>query len=100
MLRAVLISLLFIVGLIFVFQNQLIFLDEYTIYLDFFFYKIGEKTVPNSILIASSFILGFLVCIISIGIGTIKKSIKIGELQKKIISLESSINDKVEKIDQ
>ena len=48
----------------------------------------------------SSFILGFLVCIISIGIGTIKKSIKIGELQKKIISLESSINDKVEKIDQ
>ena len=46
MLRAVLISLLFIVSLIFVFQNQLIFLDEYTIYLDFFFYKIGEKTVP------------------------------------------------------
>ena len=100
MLRAVLISLLFIVGLIFVFQNQLIFLDEYTIYLDFFFYKIGEKTVPNSVLIASSFILGFLVCIISIGIGTIKKSIKIGELQKKIISLESSTSDKVEKIDQ
>ena len=56
--------------------------------------------MPNSILITSSFILGFLVCIISIGIGTIKKSIKIGELQKKIISLESSTSDKVEKIDQ
>ncbi|GIR28556.1 hypothetical protein CM15mP43_01800 [bacterium] len=99
MLRAVLISLLFIVSLIFVFQNQLIFLDEYTIYLDFFFYKIGEKTVPNSILIASSFILGFLVCIISIGIGTIKKVLKL-ESCKKIISLESSTSDKVEKIDQ
>ena len=55
--------------------------------------------MPNSVLIIISFFLGVLICLISIGIGTIRKSIKIGELQKKITALETNQNSEVKKID-
>ena len=99
MIRATLISLLFVLCVIFVSQNQEVFLAEFILSLDLFFYKFNNKDMPNSVLIIISFFLGVLICLISIGIGTIRKSIKIGELQKKITALETNQNSEVKKID-
>ena len=85
--------------MLFLFSKSRSFLAEFILSLDLFFYKFNNKDMPNSVLIIISFFLGVLICLISIGIGTIRKSIKIGELQKKITALETNQNSEVKKID-
>ena len=73
----------------YVFSNQQVFLSEFNLSLDIFFYSFENEIVSNSILIIISFFIGVIICLISIGITVVQKSMKITELQKKIASIES-----------
>ena len=89
MIRASLISIIFVLTVIFIFQNQQVFLSEFNLSLDIFFYSFENEIVSNSILIIISFFIGVIICLISMGITVVKRSMKITELQKKIASIES-----------
>jgi hypothetical protein len=89
MIRASLISIIFVLTVIFIFQNQQVFLSEFNLSLDIFFYSFENEIVSNSILIIISFFIGVIICLISIGITVVQRSMKITELQKKIASIES-----------
>ena len=89
MIKASLISIIFVLTVIFIFQNQQVFLSEFNLSLDIFFYSFENEIVSNSILIIISFFIGVIICLISMGITVIQRSIKISELQKKIASIES-----------
>ncbi|NSW97961.1 MAG: DUF1049 domain-containing protein [Deltaproteobacteria bacterium TMED126] len=89
MIKASLISIIFVLTVIFIFQNQQVFLSEFNLSLDIFFYSFENEIVSNSILIIISFFIGVIICLISIGITVVQKSMKITELQKKIASIES-----------
>lgn len=89
MIKASLISIIFVLTVIFIFQNQQVFLSEFNLSLDIFFYSFENKIVSNSILIIISFFIGVIICLISMGIAVIQRSMKISELQKKIASIES-----------
>ena len=70
-------------------QNQQVFLSEFNLSLDVFFYSFENEIVSNSLLIIISFFIGVILCLISMGITIVQKSMKITELQKKITSIES-----------
>ncbi|MEL0080922.1 MAG: lipopolysaccharide assembly protein LapA domain-containing protein [bacterium] len=89
MIKASLISIIFVLTVIFIFQNQQVFLSEFNLSLDIFFYSFENEIVSNSILIIISFFIGVIICLISMGITVIQRSMKITELQKKIASIES-----------
>ena len=89
MIKASLISIIFVLTVIFIFQNQQVFLSEFNLSLDIFFYSFENEIVSNSILIIISFLIGVIICLISIGITVVQRSMKITELQKKIASIES-----------
>lgn len=89
MIKASLISIIFVLTVIFIFQNQQVFLSEFNLSLDIFFYSFENEIVSNSILIIISFFIGVIICLISIGITVVQRSMKITELQKKIASIES-----------
>jgi|TARA_B100001540_G_scaffold266785_1_gene248012 hypothetical protein len=89
MIKASLISIIFVLTVIFIFQNQQVFLSEFNLSLDIFFYSFENEIVSNSILIIISFFIGVIICLISMGITVVKRSMKITELQKKIASIES-----------
>ena len=89
MIRASLISIIFVLTVIFIFQNQQVFLSEFNLSLHIFFYSFENEIVSNSILIIISFFIGVIICLISMGITVVKRSMKITELQKKIASIES-----------
>lgn len=89
MIKASLISIIFVLTVIFIFQNQQVFLSEFNLSLDIFFYSFENEIVSNSILIIISFFIGVIICLISMGITVIQRSMKISELQKKIASIES-----------
>ena len=89
MIKASLISIIFVLTVIFIFQNQQVFLSEFNLSLDIFFYSFENEIVSNSILIIISFFIGVIICLISMGITIIQRSMKITELQKKIASIES-----------
>ena len=89
MIKASLISIIFVLTVIFIFQNQQVFLSEFNLSLDIFFFSFENEIVSNSILIIISFFIGVIICLISIGITVFQKSMKITELQKKIASIES-----------
>ena len=88
MIKASLISIIFVLTVIFIFQNQQVFLSEFNLSLDIFFYSFENEIVSNSILIIISFFIGVIICLISMGITVIQRSMKITELQK-IASIES-----------
>ena len=96
MIRAIIISFIFILSLVFIFQNQNVFLTEFNISLDFFVFSFEERILNNAVLIVSSFLIGALITLVSIGLGTIKKSREIANLKKKI-SLTSVKNENEEK---
>ena len=89
MIKASLISIIFVLTVIFIFQNQQVFLSEFNLSLDVFFYSFENEIVSNSLLIIISFFIGVILCLISMGITVVQKSMKITELQKKIASIES-----------
>ena len=89
MIKASLISIIFVLTVIFIFQNQQVFLSEFNLSLDVFFYSFENEIVSNSLLIIISFFIGVILCLISMGITIVQKSMKITELQKKIASIES-----------
>ena len=89
MIKASLISIIFVLTVIFIFQNQQVFLSEFNLSLDVFFYSFENEIVSNSLLIIISFFIGVILCLISMGITVVQKSMKITELQKKITSIES-----------
>ncbi|NSW98406.1 DUF1049 domain-containing protein [bacterium] len=89
MIKASLISIIFVLTVIFIFQNQQVFLSEFNLSLDIFFYSFENEIVSNSILIIISFFIGVIICLISMGITVVQRSMKITELQKKIASIES-----------
>lgn len=89
MIKASLISIIFFLTLIFIFQNQHVFLSEFNLSLDVFFYSFENEIVSNSLLIIISFFIGVILCLISMGITIVQKSMKITELQKKITSIET-----------
>ncbi len=89
MIKASLISIIFVLTVIFIFQNQQVFLSEFNLSLDVFFYSFENEIVSNSLLIIISFFIGVIICLISMGITIVQKSMKINELQKKITSIES-----------
>ncbi len=89
MIKASLISIIFVLTVVFIFQNQQVFLSEFNLSLDIFFYSFENEIVSNSILIIISFFIGVIICLISMGITIIQRSMKITELQKKIASIES-----------
>ena len=89
MIKASLISIIFVLTVIFIFQNQQVFLSEFNLSLDIFFYSFENEIVSNSILIIISFFIGVIICLISMGITIVQRSMKISELQKKIASIES-----------
>lgn len=89
MIKASLISIIFVLTVIFIFQNQQVFLSEFNLSLDIFFYSFENEIVSNSMLIIISFFIGVIICLISMGITIIQRSMKISELQKKIASIES-----------
>ena len=89
MIKASLISIIFVLTVIFIFQNQQVFLSEFNLSLDVFFYSFENEIVSNSLLIIISFFIGVVLCLISMGITIVQKSMKITELQKKITSIES-----------
>ncbi len=89
MIKASLISIIFVLTVIFIFQNQQVFLSEFNLSLDVFFYSFENEIVSNSLLIIISFFIGVILCLISMGITIVQKSMKITELQKKITSIES-----------
>ena len=89
MIKASLISIIFVLTVIFIFQNQQVFLSEFNLSLDIFFYSFENEIVSNSILIIISFFIGVIICLISMGITIVQRSMKITELQKKIASIES-----------
>jgi len=89
MIKASLISIIFVLTVIFIFQNQQVFLSEFNLSLDIFFYSFENEIVSNSILIIISFFIGVIICLISMGITVVQRSMKISELQKKIASIES-----------
>ena len=90
MLKAILVSLLFLMTIIFIFQNQQIFLSEYIVSLNIKVVSFENKTITNSLLLAVAFLLGVLICIITMGFSSISKSFKINQLQKKINYLEKA----------
>ena len=49
-----------------------------------------NKSVSNSLLLAGSFLLGVVICLVSIGLSSISKSVEINELKKKINTLEKA----------
>lgn len=89
MIKASLISIIFVLTVIFIFQNQQVFLSEFNLSLDIFFYSFENEIVSNSILIIISFFIGVIICLITMGITVVQRSMKITELQKKIASIES-----------
>jgi hypothetical protein len=89
MIKASLISIIFVLTVVFIFQNQQVFLSEFNLSLDVFFYSFENEIVSNSLLIIISFFIGVVLCLISMGITIVQKSMKITELQKKITSIES-----------
>tara|TARA_B100001939_G_scaffold103065_1_gene88998 strand:- start:6027 stop:6317 length:291 start_codon:yes stop_codon:yes gene_type:complete len=89
MIKASLISIIFVLTVIFIFQNQQVFLSEFNLSLDIFFYSFENEIVSNSILIIISFFIGVIICLICMGITVVQRSMKITELQKKIASIES-----------
>lgn len=89
MIKASLISIIFVLTVIFIFQNQQVFLSEFNLSLDVFFYSFENEIVSNSLLIIISFFIGVILCLISMGITIVQKSMKISELQKKITLIES-----------
>jgi|TARA_B100002019_G_scaffold253409_1_gene234930 hypothetical protein len=89
MIKASLISIIFVLTVIFIFQNQQVFLSEFNLSLDVFFYSFENEIVSNSLLIIISFFIGVILCLISMGITIVQKSMKITELQKKITSIET-----------
>ena len=89
MIKASLISIIFVLTVIFIFQNQQVFLSEFNLSLDIFFYSFENEIVSNSILIIISFFIGVIICLISMGKTVVQRSMKITELQKKIASIES-----------
>ena len=89
MIKASLISIIFVLTVIFIFQNQQVFLSEFNLSLDVFFYSFENEIVSNSLLIIISFFIGVIICLISMGLTIVQKSMKINELQKKITSIES-----------
>ncbi|MFL2685882.1 MAG: hypothetical protein ACJ0NN_00085 [Thermodesulfobacteriota bacterium] len=58
MIKASLISIIFVLTVIFIFQNQQVFLSEFNLSLDIFFYSFENEIVSNSILIIISFFIG------------------------------------------
>ena len=89
MIKASLISIIFVLTVVFIFQNQQVFLSEFNLSLDVFFYSFENEIVSNSLLIIISFFIGVILCLISMGITIVQKSMKISELQKKITLIES-----------
>ncbi len=89
MIKASLISIIFVLTVVFIFQNQQVFLSEFNLSLDVFFYSFENEIVSNSLLIIVSFFIGVILCLISMGITIVQKSMRITELQKKITSIES-----------
>jgi len=63
-------------------------LHEFLITYDIKIGSFDNKSVSNSLLLVSSFLLGVVVCLISVGLSSISKSFKINELRKKISTLE------------
>ena len=90
MIKALSVSILFILVIAFVFQNQEIFLHEFLIAYDIKISSFDNKSVSNSLLLAGSFLLGVVICLVSIGLSSISKSVKINELKKKINTLEKA----------
>ena len=90
MLKTIFIILIFIVTITFIFQNQSIFIHNFSINYDLKLFKINDIPINNSILMISSFILGALISLVLIGSNLYKKSIKNNELKKKIIAIENN----------
>ena len=88
MIKTVLISTLFLLGVVFVFQNQEVVLNEFFITYDIKIFSFENQPLSNYWLLIIAFLLGVLICLISMGVSLISKSLKINELQKKINALE------------
>ncbi len=90
MLKTIVIIFLFITSIIFIFQNQLIFVHTFPINFDMEIFDIDSNNISNSVIILSSFALGSLITLVLIGDSLIRKSLKNNELKKKIISMEEN----------
>ena len=88
MLKAIIISSLFLLGIVFVFQNQELFLKEFLVNFDITIFSFQDRPITNSFLLAAAFLLGVFISLISMGFSSISKSFKINQLQKKINSME------------
>ena len=95
MLKTLLINFLFILAIVFIFQNQEIFLHTFSVNYDMRVFKVSSMEINNSILMISGFILGSLISLILIGASLFKKSLKNTELKKRIITLETTDSKKV-----
>ena len=90
MLKTIVIIFLFITSIIFIFQNQLVFVHTFPINFDMEIFDIDSNNISNSVIILSSFALGSLITLVLIGDSLIRKSLKNNELKKKIISMEEN----------
>ena len=97
MIRAILICILFVLGIAFIFQNEEIFLHEFRVHYKAILMIFDDQPVSNSLLLVASFLFGVIVCLVSIGLSSISKSMKINELQKKINILEKTTSSKEDK---
>ncbi|MEE2702287.1 MAG: LapA family protein [Thermodesulfobacteriota bacterium] len=88
MIKTVLISILFLLGIVFIFQNQEVILSEFFIAYDIKVFSFENQSLSNYWLLIIAFLLGVLICLISMGVSLVSKSLKINELQKKINTLE------------
>jgi uncharacterized membrane protein YciS (DUF1049 family) len=95
MLKTILIIFLFIFAIVFIFQNQQIFLHTFSVNYDMRVFEVSSIEINNSILMISAFVLGSLISLILIGASLFKKSLKNTELKKKIIALETTDSRKV-----
>ncbi len=87
MIKTVLISTLFLLGVVFIFQNQEVILNEFFITYDIKIFSFENQPLSNYWLLMIAFLLGVLICLITMGVSLISKSLKINELQKKINAL-------------
>ena len=94
MLKAIIISSLFLLGIVFVFQNQELFLKEFLVNFDITIFSFQDRPITSSFLLAAAFLLGVFISLISMGFSSISKSFKINQLQKKINSMEKNTLNK------